>query len=60
MAWGGELPYMPPWVLVMEAAEAWGMAPWDVVAQCNETWWKRWLAWRRIKADIHADSEPTE
>ena len=55
--WGGELPYMPAWALVLEAAEAWGLPPWEIVEKCNEVWWKRWLAWREAKAAAQGNGE---
>ena len=48
---------MPAWALVLEAAEAWGLPPWEIVEKCNEVWWKRWLAWREAKAAAQGNGE---
>lgn len=38
------------WVLVLQAAEEWGVAPWVVEEQATATWWRRWLCWKEEKA----------
>ena len=41
----------PEYVLVLEAAEEWGMAPWRVEAECSQYWWERWLIRRGARSD---------
>lgn len=51
---------MPAWALVLEAAEAWGIPPWEVAQKCSEMWWKRFLAFREARAAAQRDAEPME
>lgn len=51
MAWNGEASFVPVWALVLLAAEDWGIPPWRVVAECDEYWWKRWIALRQARGE---------
>lgn len=41
---------MPPWVVVLEAAEDWHVPPWVVEEQATMEWWYRWLVMAEEKA----------
>lgn len=47
---GGEL---PGWVVILEAAETWGVAPWELsrakLGEGPAVWLARWAEWRRVK-----------
>jgi hypothetical protein len=41
------VPLLPPWYLVIEAAEQWGRPPWEIAGDDNEALW--FLRWRFIR-----------
>jgi len=40
----------PDWVLVLQAAEAWGQTPWVIETECSEEWWTRYLTYRAAQS----------
>lgn len=40
------------WVLVLQAAEEWGCAPWVIEAEATAVWWQRWVCWKEEKARL--------
>ena len=40
------------WVLVLQAAEEWGVAPWVIEAEATAVWWQRWVCWKEEKARL--------
>jgi len=45
----GEESELPGWVLILQAAEAWSMPPWEIEAQASQLWWERWRCWTEEK-----------
>lgn len=42
------------WLMVLEAGQEWGMAPWAVEEQATALWWERWRVWREEKGRFEA------
>jgi len=49
-------PVAPRWVRTIEAAEAWGMAPWEIEERQGELiWYLRWCAYRDALIKVHKE-----
>jgi len=35
---------------VLQAAELWGVPPWQVEDEASQLWWERWRVWEDEKA----------
>ena len=42
------------WAYIMHTAEAYGIPPWQVEAECTEEWWRYINAWSSAKAKAKA------
>lgn len=40
------------WVLVLQAAEEWGVPPWVVERDAPAIWWERWAVWKEEKGRL--------
>ena len=51
---------MPGWVLVLEAAKEWGVAPWQIEDEASQLWWDRWMTLRSEVAQARRDGAKSE
>ncbi len=45
------------WVLVLQAAEEWGVPPWVVERDAPAIWWERWAVWKEEKSRLQKRGE---
>ena len=45
------------WVLVLQAAEEWGVPPWVVERDAPAIWWERWAVWKEERARLAKKGE---
>jgi len=50
LEYGGTPPW---WMLILVAAEFWGIAPWEIDGTKSKLWWlTRWLKYMEVKSKI--------